>query len=183
MDASVILATLTAEYDLCETMLAGVAAALAILGCVHSAPSGQFLLHQKEDVLRYDCFVITFHIVKTGANTSDAVYNGWYSNVYQTEHAQVSAVLAGITIGSLQLTPAFDAGTTSYMAETVNDEDAVSATAASGTAVTILVNGAAHTSGSDATWESGTNTVTVIASKTGCTSTAYTVTVTKNGQG
>jgi phi13 family phage major tail protein len=121
--------------------------------------------------------------VKTGANTSDAVYNGWYSNVYQTEHAQVSAVLAGITIGSLQLTPAFDAGTTSYTAETVNDEDAVSATAASGTAVTILVNGVAHTSGNDATWASGTNTVTVIASKTGCTSTAYTVTVTKNGQG
>ena len=121
--------------------------------------------------------------VKTGANTSDAVYNGWYSNVYQTEHAQVSAVLTGITIGSLQLTPAFDAGTTSYTAETVNDEDAVSATAASGTAVTILVNGAAHTSGNDATWTSGTNTVTVIASKTGCTSTAYTVTVTKNTQG
>ena len=121
--------------------------------------------------------------VKTGANTSDAVYNGWYSNVYQTEHAQVSAVLTGITIGSLQLTPAFDAGTTSYTAETVNDEDAVSATAASGTVATILVNGVAHTSGNDATWESGTNTVTVIASKTGCTSTAYTVTVTKTGQG
>ena len=121
--------------------------------------------------------------VKTGANTSDAVYNGWYSGVYQTESAQVSAVLTGITIGSLNLTPEFDAGTTSYTAETVNDEDAVSASAASGTAVTILVNGAAHTSGQDATWESGTNTVTVIASKTGCTSTAYTVTVTKNGQG
>ena len=97
--------------------------------------------------------------VKTGANTSDAVYNGWYSTVYQTD------------------------GTTSYTAETVNDEDAVSATAASGTAVTILVNGVAHTSGDDATWESGTNTVTVIASKTGAVSTAYTVTVTKNGQG
>ena len=81
------------------------------------------------------------------------------------------------------MTPAFDAGTTSYTAETVNDEDTVSATAASGTAVTILVNGTAHISGNDATWESGTNTVTVIASKTGCTSTAYTVTVTKNGQG
>lgn len=64
-----------------------------------------------------------------------------------------------------------------------DEEDAVSAIAASGTAVTILVNGVAHTSGNDATWASGTNTVTVIASKTGCTSTAYTVTVTKNGQG
>ena len=121
--------------------------------------------------------------MKTGANTSDAVYNGWYSNVYQTESAQVSAVLTGITIGSLQLTPAFAADVTTYTAETENDEDAVSATAASGTAVIILVNGAAHTSGADATWESGPNTVTVIASKTGCTSTAYTVTVTKTGQG
>ena len=114
--------------------------------------------------------------VKTGANTSEAVYNGWYSNVYQTESAQVSAVLSGITIGSLELTPVFCADVTSYTAETENDEDAVSATAASGTVVTILVNGVAHTSGNDATWETGTNTVTVIASKTGCTSTAYTVT-------
>ncbi len=121
--------------------------------------------------------------VKTGANTSDAVYNGWYSNVYQTESAQVSAALTGISIGSLELTPAFAVDVTSYVAETENDEDAVSATAASGTVVTILVNGAAHTSGNDATWESGTNTVTVIASKTGAVSTAYTVTVTKTGQG
>ena len=92
-------------------------------------------------------------------------------------------MLSGITIGSLELTPVFCADVTSYTAETENDEDAVSATAASGTVVTILVNGVAHTSGNDATWETGTNTVTVIASKTGCTSTAYTVTVTKTGQG
>ena len=63
MDASVILATLTAEYDLCETMLAGVAAAFAIFGGVHPAPSGQLLLYQKEDVLRYDRFVVALHIV------------------------------------------------------------------------------------------------------------------------
>ncbi len=121
--------------------------------------------------------------VKTGVNTSEAVYNAWYSGVYQTEGAQTSAVLTGITIRSLTLTPFFSADATSYTAETANDEDAVSATAAVGTTVTILVNGTAHTSGDDATWESGTNTVTVIASKTGCTSTAYTVTVTKTGQG
>ena len=121
--------------------------------------------------------------VKTGANTSDAVYNGWYTGVYQTESAQSQAVLADITIGNLQLTPVFSAEVTSYTAATENDEDAVSATAASGTIVTILVNGVSHTSGADATWENGTNTVTVIASRTGCTSTAYTVTVTKTGQG
>ena len=43
--------------------------------------------------------------VKTGANTTDAVYNAWYSGVYQTESAQVSAMLSGITIVSLSLTP------------------------------------------------------------------------------
>ena len=63
MDAPVILSAFAAEYDLRETMLAGVASALAILGCVHSAPSGQFLLHQKEDVLRDDCLVVAFHVV------------------------------------------------------------------------------------------------------------------------
>ena len=121
--------------------------------------------------------------VKTGANTSDAIYNGWYSAVYETSDESTTAKAAGITIGSLELTPAFDPDTTIYSAETENATNVVSATGAGGAAVTILVNGTAHTSGQSATWESGTNTVTVIASKTGCTSTAYTVTVTKNGQG
>jgi phage major tail protein, phi13 family len=119
--------------------------------------------------------------VKTGANTTDAVYNAWYSGVYQTESAQVSAVLSGITIGSLSLTPEFSADTTSYAAETTNEEDAVSAEAASGVSATILVNGISHSSGDNATWESGVNTVT--ASKKVCASTSYTVTVTKKGLG
>ena len=41
--------------------------------------------------------------VKTGANTSDAVYNGWYSNVYQTEHAQVSEFLPGSRLEAFNL--------------------------------------------------------------------------------
>ena len=121
--------------------------------------------------------------VKTGANTSDAVYNGWYGSVYQAESAQTAAVLTGLSIGNQTLTPVFDSATTSYNVETEEDSETVSATAASGVTVSILVNDEAHTSGTSATWESGTNTVTVIASKTGCTSTAYTVTVTKIGQG
>ena len=121
--------------------------------------------------------------VKTGANTDDAVYNGWYSAVYQTSAESTTARAASITIGSLDLTPAFDADTTVYSAETENATNVVSATGADSATVTILVNGEAHTSGQSATWDAGTNTVTVIASKTGCTSTAYTVTVTKEGQG
>lgn len=118
--------------------------------------------------------------VKTGPNTEASVYNNWYSAVYQSSSAATTAKLTGISIGALDLTPTFDADTTEYAVSTENATNTVSATAASGVVVTILVNGAAHTSGQSATWEEGTNTVTVIASKTGCTSTAYTVTVTKS---
>jgi len=90
-------------------------------------------------------------------------------------------VLSGIIIGSLSLTPEFSADTTSYAAATTNEEDAVSAEAASGVSATILVNGISHSSGDNATWESGVNTVT--ASKKVCASTSYTVTVTKKGLG
>jgi phi13 family phage major tail protein len=121
--------------------------------------------------------------VKTGANTDEAVYNGWYSAVYQASAQSTTAKAASITIGSLDLTPDFDPDNTVYSVETENATNTVSATGQSGVDVTILVNGEAHTSGQSATWETGVNTVTVIASKTGCTSTAYTVTVTKNGQG
>ena len=121
--------------------------------------------------------------VKTGANTSEAVYNGWYSAVYQASAQSTTAKLASISIGSLDLSPSFDPDTTIYSAETENATNVVSATGQNGAGVTILVNGEAHTSGQAATWEDGTNTVTVIASKTGATSTAYTVTVTKDGQG
>ena len=120
--------------------------------------------------------------VKTGANTAEAVYNGWYSNVYQASSDSTVAKAASITIGSLDLTPEFDPDNTSYSVETENATNTVSATGQSGVDVTILVNGEAHTSGQAATWDSGVNTVTVIASKTGATSTAYTITVTKNGQ-
>jgi len=121
--------------------------------------------------------------VKTGANTTDAVYNAWYSSVYQAERAQTSAVLSSLTIGNLMLSPAFSPDVTSYSAETTNETNAVTAAAASGTAVSILVNDEEHTSGQSATWNSGINTVTVTASKIGLTSTAYTVTVTKDAQG
>ena len=121
--------------------------------------------------------------VKTGANTDEAVYNGWYSAVYEASAASTTAKAASITIGSLELIPDFDPDNTVYSVETENATNMVSAAGQNGAAVTILVNGEAHVSGQSATWEAGVNTVTVIASKTGCTSTAYTVTVTKDGQG
>lgn len=63
MDAPVKLTALTAENDLCEAVLAGVAVPFAIFAGVDHAPADQLLLHQKEDVLRDDGLMVAFHVV------------------------------------------------------------------------------------------------------------------------
>lgn len=87
--------------------------------------------------------------------------------------------LSALSIGSLTLTPAFDAAVTSYTATTENNTNTVTATAkdASATAA-IKVNGTAITSGSAATWITGANTVEVKVTN-GDYSKTYTVAVTK----
>ena len=118
---------------------------------------------------------------RTGENTGTAIYNAWYDSVYVPASSGTSAQLAALTIGSLTLTPAFSPSITTYTATTGNSTDNLTATAAagSGVSVSITVNGTAHTSGNAASWETGTNTVVIVATKTGLTSTAYSVTVTK----
>lgn len=94
----------------------------------------------------------------------------------------VSTKLASLAIGTLDLTPAFDAGTEAYIATTENATDTVTATAADDdVTVAIEVNGSSHTSGSAATWSSGTNTVlvTVTDDEDETNSTTYIVLVTK----
>ena len=115
---------------------------------------------------------------KSGDDTTAEAYNNWYNQVYIPVDAG-AAKLSALSVGSLTLNPAFAAGTTSYSVTTSNASDTVSATAANGATAAIKVNGSNHTSGSAATWNSGTNTVQVIVSKTGLTTTTYTITVTK----
>lgn len=87
--------------------------------------------------------------------------------------------LSALTIGSLTLTPAFDAAVTSYTATTENNTNTVTATAKDEDAtVSIKVNDTAITSGSAATWNAGANTVEVNVTN-GDYSKTYTVTVTK----
>ena len=129
--------------------------------------------------------------VKTGEDTNAATYNNWYQSVYTPTNSESDgegeeetpaatvAKLSALSIGSLTLTPAFDPDVTTYTASTTNTTNAVSATGASGADVAITVNGTGHSSGNAATWETGSNTVTVVASGTGLTSTTYTITVTK----
>lgn len=115
---------------------------------------------------------------KTGESTDSGVYEGWYGSVYLSSDAAAAAKLSALSVGAT-LTPAFDPSITSYTATLSAASSAVSATAASGASAAITVNGSAHTSGQDATWSTGTNTVVVTATKAGLRSTSYTITVTK----
>lgn len=96
--------------------------------------------------------------------------------------AGVTVKLSALSIGSLDLAPDFNPNVTEYTAVTENATDTVTATGADGASVTLFLNGTAHTSGTAATWNAGTNTVVAIVTKSGATSRTYTVTVTKEAE-
>ena len=121
---------------------------------------------------------------KTSSTTTKSVYDGWYNEVYQPTPVETpAALLDRLTIGSLTLSPVFDADTTEYTTTTTNTTNTITATGEEGTTVAIKVNGTNHTSGESATWEDGENTVVITVTKTGATTTVYTVTVTKSTGG
>lgn len=116
---------------------------------------------------------------QSGANTSAASYAAWYSAVPLP--APDSALLSALTIGTLTLTPTFDEAKFAYTTTTANAKDAITATPASGATAVIMVNGAVVTSGSDATWETGANNVTVTVTDANGITVVYQITVTKTG--
>lgn len=92
------------------------------------------------------------------------------------------AKLAELKIGTLDLTPDFDADTTAYTVETENATNVVRAVATDAAAeVEITVNGEKIENGTAAEWKAGENTVKVIVTAAdGTTKATYTVTVTKS---
>lgn len=92
------------------------------------------------------------------------------------------ATLSDLKVGSLTLSPVFSSATTSYTATTTNATNTINAIPSSaGAAIQVLVNGTEIDNGSAATWQSGSNTVTVnVTAEDGTTKKAYTVTVTKS---
>ena len=89
--------------------------------------------------------------------------------------AQISA----LTVGSLTLDPVFAAGTTTYTASgSAGDTEAVSVTAGTGVSVAITFNGAEIASGDNIELVAGANTLVVVASGDGMTTTTYTVAIT-----
>jgi hypothetical protein len=93
------------------------------------------------------------------------------------------AALKSLFIGALELVPAFDAGVFDYTAQTGNNTDIVTAEPEQATAeIIIQLNGAKIANGGTASWAAGENTLT-IAVTYGNIMRAYTVTVTKGGEG
>lgn len=91
----------------------------------------------------------------------------------------VTVKLTNLTVGSLNLVPDFDPSTGIYTVKTPNASDVVTATPETGATVSMTLNGSTFTSGSEATWDEGTNTVVAVVTKSGASSRAYVVTVTK----
>ena len=100
--------------------------------------------------------------------------------IFKPKFVKLNAKLSSLSIGSLTLTPTFNADTTSYTAATTNATNTVTATAAdSGAAITITNGSATVANGSAATWTDGENTLKITVTKGTATKT-YTVTVTKS---
>lgn len=88
------------------------------------------------------------------------------------------ARLSSLTIGALTLSPVFNKSTFSYTAETSNATNTITADAMDDEAtVEILVNDAAHTNATAATWAEGENTVDITVTN-GTETETYNVVVT-----
>lgn len=91
------------------------------------------------------------------------------------------ASLSDLKVGDLALSPSFSASTTSYTASTANATNTINAIPSeAGASIQVLVNGKEIDNGARASWQEGTNTLTVnVTAADGETKKPYTVTVTR----
>lgn len=95
-----------------------------------------------------------------------------------------NASLSDLKIGSLTLDPVFSSETTTYTTSTTNATNTITATPADAkAAIEVKVGELEIDNGSAATWQSGSNTVTIkVTAPDGETNKTYTITVTKSGE-
>lgn len=106
--------------------------------------------------------------------------DSWFDAVYVPDYDGTSVTLSALTIGSINLSPTFDADVTEYTATTSNATNTITATPNDDSAdVVVTVNGDSLTNGGSASWETGENKVNVTVTK-GASSKKYTITVTKS---
>lgn len=176
--------TLTPEFDPAVTSYTGVAsAASSEIVATKSDSDAELTLSALGTTIQSGD---TVNWVSGGTNIVEAaVVNGPTSKTYTVTvdwtAPVVDTTLSTLTIGSLTLTPTFDPDTTSYTAETSNATDAITAEATDDNATVEIKNGSVViTSGGDATWTSGENTVTITVTN-GTATKVYTVVVTYTG--
>ena len=90
------------------------------------------------------------------------------------------AALQSLTIGALELSPAFAVGTDTYTATTSNASDVLSAVPTMGSTLKIKLAGKTLQNGAPVYWTTGENVVTITVVN-GANTKTYTVTVTKSG--
>jgi len=100
----------------------------------------------------------------------------------ETATPSADASLSDLRIGSLSLSPAFEADKTTYTAATTNATNTITATPAdAGAKISVKVNEKETDNGSAAAWNTGANTVKIaVTAADGTTTKTYTVTVTKS---
>lgn len=119
-------------------------------------------------------------VVEGATGVDQTVIDGWYSDVYEPDYSGSAVSLSDLAIGSINLSPTFDADVKEYTAATSNATNTITATLNDNTAdVVITVNGDSLTNGGSASWETGENTVKITVTK-GTSSKKYTVIVTKS---
>ena len=119
-------------------------------------------------------------VVEGATGVDQTVIDGWYSDVYEPDYSGSAVSLSDLAIGSINLSPTFDADVKEYTAATSNATNTITATLNDNTAdVVITVNGDSLTNGGSASWETGENTVNITVTK-GASSKKYTVIVTKS---
>lgn len=97
----------------------------------------------------------------------------------QQSIAQFDATLSALTVGALELSPAFESEITSYTATSANATNTISAAATDSNSTIVIKHGdTVIANGSAATWDTGENTVTITVTN-GSSSKTYTVVVTK----
>ena len=124
----------------------------------------------------------TKNVLKAKCEEGTSAYTGFWTAVPLpgTAISDDALDLASLSIGSVTLTPAFDADTTAYTATTTTATNTITATAADSDATVIIRNGTTPvTSGNAATWAAGENIVTVTVIND-VSAKVYTVVVTKS---
>lgn len=156
--------------------------------CAASRPgiSGENKDNQREpdmEELEFKASPLYDGTVKSIANetTPTETYNVWYDQVILPGQAPAAnADLASLTIGDLQITPAFNPSILTYTATTTEASSVITAEAVRASTKIEMSNGAASVANGDSvTWKSGANTVT-IKTKNSTQTKTYTITVTKS---